>query len=176
MLPMRFLHWLVHELTAVLIATLYFGTCFLLVMVLKKLMLEEYGIAFGDYVSVVLLALVTAKVVVVFDRVSFGRHLGLTEVALRTTIYTLAALVLLLIEHAASTRAEAGGFGAALTGAFQHPDAPRIWATLICVALAFAAYCGFAVLRRELGTTRLVAVFLDPPRPDAVAAGGGSGA
>lgn len=172
---MRLLHWLMNELTSFLAAALYFGACFLVVVLLKKLMLEDYDIAFGNYLSVALLALVTAKVAVLLEGVSFGRRIGLIEVLLRTGVYSLAALVLLVIEHAASTRGEAGGFTAALVGAFHHPDAPRIWATMICIMLAFAAYSAFAVLRRELGTRRLASVFLSPPGPPAVAAGGGSG-
>lgn len=160
---MRLVHWLSHEIKAILLATIYFGSCFLVILVLKKLLLEEYRIEFSAYLSAVLLALVAAKVVVIFDRVSFGRHIGLSEVLIRTTTYSFAAFILLLIEHAVSTRHEAGGFTAALLGAFRHPEAPRIWATLICVGLAFAAYNAAAILRRELGAERLSAAYLQPP-------------
>ncbi len=160
---MRFFNWLYDEGRAIIFATVYFGSCFFVILALKRLLLEEYHIGFSAYFSAAVLALVAAKVAVVFDRVSFGSRIGLNEVLIRTTAYSFAAFILLLIEHAVSARHEAGGFAAALLGALRHPDAPRIWATLICVGLAFAAYNAAAVLRRELGAERLLAAYLRPP-------------
>lgn len=160
---MRFARWLRHEIRAVVAATLFFGACFFVIMLLKGLLLEQYHIESVNYFAALMLALVTAKVVVILDKVSFGRPVGLIEVLARTAAYTFAAFVLLVIEHAVSARHEAGGFVAALLDAFRHPDAPRIWATLICVALAFAAYNAFAVLHRELGAERVSAAYFKAP-------------
>lgn len=160
---MRFLHWLLHEIRALFFATVFFGIFFLAILFLKGLMLEEYDITFTGYASALLLALVTAKVVVVLGKVSFGRQIGIIEVLLRTVVYSFAAFVLMVAEHVLATRAEAGGLGPALRGAFQHADAPHIWATLICVSLAFAAYTAFTVLCREVGADRVAAAYLSPP-------------
>jgi hypothetical protein len=110
-----------------------------------------------------MLSLVTAKVVVLFERVKFGRLIGLVEVLLRSATYSLAAFLLLLLEHGLSERKEAGGFFAALSNAFHHPDMPVILATLSCVALAFLVWSTLAIMRRELGRERFVAVLLNPP-------------
>jgi hypothetical protein len=160
---MRFWHWLAHEIRAILTATLFFLTCFAVIVVLKELMLEQYGITAGVTTSVVMLSLVTAKVVVLFERVKCGRLIGLVEVLLRSATYSLAAFLLLLLEHGLSERKEAGGFFAALSNAFHHPDMPVILATLICVALAFLVWSTLAIMRRELGRERFVAVLLNPP-------------
>jgi hypothetical protein len=167
---MKVLHWLVHEIRAILTAMLFFLTCFAVVVVLKDLMLEQYDVTAATSVRVVMLALVTAKVVVLFERVSFGRRIGGIEVLLRTALYSLAAFLLLLLEHGVSERKEAGGFFAALGNAFQHPDMPVIWATLICVTLAFLVWTAFAVLRRTFGRDRIVAAYLAAPPPQAKAA------
>jgi hypothetical protein len=160
---MRFWHWLAHEVRAILTATLFFLTCFTVIVVLKELMLEQYGITAGVTMSVVMLSLVTAKVVVLFERVKFGRLIGLVEVLLRSATYSLAAFLLLLLEHGLSERKEAGGFFAALSNAFHHPDMPVIMGTLLCVALAFLVWSTLAIMRRELGRERFVAVLLNPP-------------
>jgi hypothetical protein len=160
---MRFWHWLAHEVRAILTATLFFLTCFAVIVILKELMLEQYGITAGVTMSVVMLSLVTAKVVVLFERVKFGRLIGLVEVLLRSATYSLAAFLLLLLEHGLSERKEAGGFFAALSNAFHHPDMPVIMGTLLCVALAFLVWSTLAIMRRELGRERFVTVLLNPP-------------
>jgi uncharacterized protein involved in response to NO len=143
---MRFRHWLAHEIKSILTAMLFFLTCFAVTVVLKDLMLEQYDITAGVSASVLMLSLVTAKVVVLFERVSFGRQTG-------------------YVEHGLSERKDAGGFFTAIAKAFQHPDMPIILATLICVTLAFVVWTTFAVLRRAIGRDRLVAAFMDPPAP-----------
>jgi hypothetical protein len=142
---------------------LFFLALFAVIVVLKDLMVEQYDITVGTSVKVVMLAFVTAKVVVLFERASFGRNIGLVEVLLRSAIYSFAAFLILLLEHGISERKEAGGFPAAVTSAFRHPDMPIIWATLICVTLSFLVWNALAVLRREVGRERLVEVFLRPP-------------
>lgn len=164
---MKFLHWLVHEIRAILAAMLFFLSCFAVVVVLKDLMLEQYDVTAATSVRVVMLALVTAKVVVLFERVSLGRQIGVVEVVMRTALYSLAAFLLLLLEHGISERKEAGGFLAALENAFQHPDMPIIWATLLCVTLAFFVWTAFAVLRRSFGRDRIMAAYLSAPSPKA---------
>lgn len=157
---MKALHWIRHELTAVLLATLYFGAVFLVIELLKYLVLKGYDIAFTGLSLALVLALVTAKVVVVLDRAPLGHRIGLVEVAVRTIAYTAAAFALMLLEKAISTREAAGGFVPALTEVLAHPEMPRIWATLICVGFAFAGYTAFAVLKREIGTAALSRTFI----------------
>lgn len=159
---MRVWHWLLHETRAILTAMLFFLACFAVIVVLKDLMLDQYDITVGTSASVLMLSLVTAKIVVLFERMSFGSQIGLVEVLMRSATYSLAAFLLLLLEHGLSERKEAGGFLAALAQAFQHPDMPIIWGTLICVTLAFLVWTALAVLRREFGRERLLDAFLKP--------------
>lgn len=163
---MKILAWLRHELRSVLLATAYFAACFGVLMLLKRLMLQGYGIAFSGVTAALLLALVTGKVVVVLDRAPLRHRIGLVEVAMRTVLYTLVALGLLVLEEAISSRAEAGGVLPALAAILGDPEMPRVWATAICVGLAFAGYTAFSVIRREVGTERLAAAFLGRPHPD----------
>jgi len=157
---MKLLAWLRHELTTVLLATLYFAACFLVAELLKYLVLEDYGIAFSGLSVALVLSLVTAKVVVLLDRAPLGHRIGLLEVALRTAVYSATAFCIMLLEKAITTREAAGGFMPALAGILDHPEMPRIWATLICVGFAFAGYTAFMVLRREIGTAALSRSFL----------------
>lgn len=167
---MAVLRWLREEFRTVLLAALYFAAFFFIVLLLKQLLLEGYGIAFTGLSTALLLALVTAKVVVVLDKAPLRHRVGVIEVVVRAALYTAASLALLLVEKAFSSRQAAGGFVEALRHVFEHPDMPEIWATVLCLALAFVGYVAFAVARRELGAAALAAAFLGTPGPRRAAA------
>lgn len=157
-------HRLAHEARSILVVTAYFGACFVVIMLLKQLWLADYGIRFDGLATALLGALVTAKVVVLLDALPFQRRLrrlpGIAEVALRTLAYTAAVLVVLLLERAFESRAEAGGFAAALARILDHSDLPRIWATAIAVGLSFLAFTSFALIARTFGAKETARVFL----------------
>lgn len=161
---MRFLHWLADEAKAVAAVTLYFAACFVVIMLLKQLWLAEYGIELRGIPTALLAAVITAKVVIVLDHSALTARLrawpGLVEVIAKSAVYTLAVLVVMLLEKAFDARTEQGGFPAALASIFHHPDMPKVWATAIAVGLSFLGYTAFAVVRRAVGAERLRAMFL----------------
>jgi hypothetical protein len=163
---MKALRWLLGEVKTLIAVTLYFGACFVAIMLLKSLMLAQYGIAFNGLATAAIAALVTAKIVIVLQNVPFTRwargYPAIVDVAVRTVVYTFATLLLLVVEHAFETRAEHGGFGPAFEAMVAQRDIHRIVATTLCVGLAFAAYNAFGVLKREVGPERLRTIFLGP--------------
>lgn len=160
---MKLLHWLVEEIKTVIAVTIYFAICFVLIMILKQLLLTQYGIAFHGITTAFIIALVTAKVVVVLRKVPLSRiydgQPGIVDVVARTLLYTVATLFALLLEHAFETRSEYGGFLKAVPQVFEHRDVSRVWATTICVALAFAAYNTFGVIFETLGPKEVRRIF-----------------
>jgi hypothetical protein len=166
---MKILHWLVEELKTMLAATVYFATCFTLIMVLKQLLLAQYGIEFRGITTAIVVALVTAKVVIVLQKVPLSRWFegqpAAVDVVVRTLLYTVATMVALLLEKAFESRAEHGGFVAAVAAVFEHRDVAQVWATTLCVGLAFMAYNTFAVLRREVGTRQLWRIYFGRAAP-----------
>ena len=161
---MKALHWLVEEGKAVAIVTLYFAACFVVIMLLKQLWLADYGIEFSGIAAALVAALVTAKVVIILDNVPLRRWLhgtpGVVEVVVRSAVYTLAVLAVMLLEKAFETRTEQGSFLAALANVFSYPDMPKIWATSIAVGLAFLAYNVFETIRRAIGDRRMFELLL----------------
>lgn len=164
-------HKLKHEIIAVALTTLYFAVCFGLLIVLKTLVLEEYHVAFWNLSFALLGALIVAKVVLIFEHVPLGKWLehqpAIMDVVVRSTIYALAALVLLVLEKAFEARHEAGGFGASLQTILHHRDMPHVWANTLCVAVALAGFNALAIIRRHLGELgggrSLTKLFLKPP-------------
>lgn len=166
---MKFFHWLAEELRTMLAATLYFAACFITIMILKQLLLAQYGIEFRGITTAIVIALVTAKVLIVMQKVPLSRWFlnrpPVYELIARTALYTFATMLALLLEKAFEARAEHGGFVAAVGEVFQHRDIAQVWATIICVGLAFLAYNAYGILHRELGGTRLRHIFFAGPAP-----------
>lgn len=159
------------ELKAVILVTLFFVGWLGVFMALKVLILEDYHIQFGGFSKVLIGALILAKVVLILEHVSLGAWLRtqpvLVDVVLRTLLYAVGTLVVMLLEKAFESRHEQGGLGPALMKVFQHPDLPHIYANAICVSGALLFYNLLSSLNRHLGTGGLARVFLSSPRQDA---------
>lgn len=169
---MSFATKLREEIRSVLIATLYFGSWILALMVIKWLVLAEYAIAFSGWSMALVGALVLAKVVLVLEHVSLGdwvrRQPAWVGVVLRTAFYTLGVALVLIMEKGFEGRHEAGGFGPAVQHLFQRADIYHVWANVICIAGALLGYNGIMVVRRHLGNRELFRIFLAtlPDEPD----------
>jgi hypothetical protein len=106
--------WLLHEIKVVWLFTVYFGLCFALLMLLKRLVLSQYEIGFRGLGLAVLAALLVAKVLAVLEKVPLGqwvrRRPAAIDVVVRTVLYTLGVFLVLVIEKGFKGRDEAGGF------------------------------------------------------------------
>ena len=155
------------EIEEVALTTLYFAVWLGVLVLLKRLILEDYQIEFRGLSLALVGALIIAKVVLVLEHVPLGpwvrRHAALFEVLLRTLLYTLGVAAVLLLEKAFEARHDEGGFGAALGRVLQHRDIAHVWANTICVGSALLVFNAVSVLRHHLGEGRLVALFLAPP-------------
>jgi hypothetical protein len=155
-----------HELEAVAMATLYFAVWLGVLVALKALILAEYGIEFGGLSLALFGALALAKVVLVLERVPLGTWVrgrpAWVDVVLRTGLYGLGVLVVLLLEKALEGRHEHGGFGPSLIAVFQHAEVHHVWANTICLSGALLGYNVLSVLRRHLGERGLIRLFQAP--------------
>jgi hypothetical protein len=175
---MGFRQRLKKEIRAVVLATLYFATWIGVLMVLKVLILEEYYIEFHEWSLVLVGALVLAKVVLVLEHVPLGAWVrtrpAWVDVILRTALYALGVLVVLLLEKAFEGRHEHGGFGPSLIALFQHADVHHVLANTICLTGALLGYNALSVVRRHLGEGGLIRLFLSPVPEGSVAEQSGS--
>jgi hypothetical protein len=159
-------HKLIDELKVVAATTLYFAAWIGVLMVLKTLVLEEYRIEFRGFSAVLIGALILAKVVLVLEHVSLGAWTrtqpAWVDVVLRTGLYSLGVVVVLLLEKAFEGRHEPGGFSQALMAVFQHIDIYHVWANALTVSGALLVYNCVSVLQRHLGGGSLMKLFLRP--------------
>jgi len=149
-----------HELEEVGLVTVYFLFCFCIVLTLKKLFLAEYQIEFYAVSVVVVGALVAAKVVVILGHTRLGASFAAAQrpglaAIYKTLIYGAVTFVLIGGEKVFHAYRGSRALGPALVEVWEHRDRNVIFAKVICVILAFAAYHLFEVTDRRLGSGTL---------------------
>jgi hypothetical protein len=172
---MSFREKLREELVAVALTTFYFALWLGYLMALKVLVLSEYRVEFHDWSLALVGALVLAKVVLVLEHVSLGEWTrgrpAAVEVLLRTGLYALGVLVVLILERAFEGRHEHGGLGASVRALFEDAEIHHVWASAICLAGALLVYNVQSVVGRHLGG-RSVRQLLSSPLPSPASAAG----
>jgi hypothetical protein len=152
----RIFAWVKHEAKEVGLITLYFLFCFSVALLLKKLFLADYNIKVSVLSTLIIAALVVAKVVAVLDQTQagtrFDQTLPLGVVALyKTLVYMVATLVVLFLETAIDVYRETHSLRASVLEIWAHRDWNLFLAKVLCGGLAFAAYHLYAGLDRRLG-------------------------
>ena len=157
---------MLEELKAIGITALYFGCCIAALLLLKSLILAEYEIEFNKCSSVVIGALVLSKVVLILEHVSLGAWVralpAWVDVVLRTAMYSLGVVVVLLLEKGFEARDEYGGFVAALQQLSQQTDIDHVWANTLCISGALLGYNILSVFTRYLGPGGLIKMLMSP--------------
>jgi hypothetical protein len=155
-----------NEIRAVALAALYFGTWIGVLIIVKELVLAEYGIEFRGLSLAQVGALVLAKVVLVLEHVPLRAWIrtrpAWIDVIVRTVLYALGVLVVLLLEKAFEARHEHGGFVPSLMAVLQHAEIHHVWVNTICLSGALLVYNVLSVVRRHLGEGGLIRLFMSP--------------
>ena len=109
-------------------------------------------------------ALILAKVVLILEKVPLPTRNwpALGEVLLRTFVFGIGVVAVLLVEKGFETRHEAGGFLPAMAKVFDHPEIHHVWINTIVVTLSLLVFNLIHVLRRNLGNRGLLRLFLTP--------------
>ena len=163
---MSFQQKLKEEAKAIMITALYFGCWVAAMMLLKSLVLAEYKIAFSGWSVAVVGVLILSKVVLLLEHVSLGAWVNArpawVETVLRTAMYSLGLVVVLVIEKGFEGRHDYGGFFPTLRHLFQQTDVHHVWANTLCLSGALLVYNGLSVVQRHLGKGGLIRVFMSP--------------
>ncbi|MGE5161732.1 MAG: hypothetical protein ACM3O5_09510 [Betaproteobacteria bacterium] len=154
------------ELRAVGLYTLFFAAWFSVFVLLKVLILAEYEIRSSGVTAGLVGALILAKVVLLLEHVPLGawvqRRPAWVDVAVRTLLYGIGVLLVLLLEKAFELRHEAGGLLPSLARLLEHEDVPHVIANAICVTGALLVFNGMSVVRGGLGPGGLARLFTAP--------------
>lgn len=164
---MSFGQKLVNELKELAEASLYFGTWLGVFVILKKLILDQYQIEFDGLSAALVGTLVLAKVVLILEHVPLGKWTrerpAWIDVVLRTALYSVGVLVVLLLEKGFEGRHEHGGFLPSVVSLFGDADLSHVWANAISLSGALLGFNALSAVRSYLGEGGLTRVFLSPP-------------
>jgi hypothetical protein len=159
-----------NEIKSLTFATLYFAAWFAMLMVIKKLVLSEYRIEMSGFSYALIGALILAKVVLILEHVSLGgwaeSRSALLNVMLRTALYSIGVIIVVVLEKSFEGRHEHGGFVSSLANLWSSRDISHVYANTIAVVYALLGYNILFVVRRHLGEGGLRRVLLSPIPPD----------
>jgi hypothetical protein len=80
-------------------------------------------------------------------------------------LYGFGVVVALLIEKAIEVRHEQGGILGALLGVLRHKDLPHVRSTALSISGALLVFNVLTVIRRHLGDSGLLKMFMAPLPP-----------
>jgi hypothetical protein len=157
------------EIEALLPPTIFFFVALHLVAFVRVLMLKGSGIALGTSVSVTVAALVLGKAVLIADLLPFinrypDRPLAY-NVAWKTTIYFLIALLVHYLEHLVEFWRQAGGFIEGNQKLLAQIVWPHFWAIQIFLLVLILMYCTMREFVRVMGADKVRQIFFGPLEP-----------
>lgn len=164
---MSIMEKLKEEIRSLALLTLYFGVWIGSLMLLKTLILDEYQIEFHGLSAALLGVLILAKVVLVLEHVSFPgswvqKQPALVDVILRTILYTIGVLLVMLIEKSFEGMHAHNGFFPSMLSVFATAEGYKDMANVICITGALLFYNVFSTLKRVFGAGSLMQAFLKP--------------
>jgi hypothetical protein len=148
------------EFLALIPPTLFFLFTLTLVAVIRALMLSGTGIQGSSAVQIAVAALILGKAVLI--------HPLAYNIAWKTAIYTVVAMLIHYLERLFDFWKEAGGFVATNEKLLATMVWPHFWAIQILLVVLILCYCALHELARVLGPGRMRAMFFGPSPPAAV--------
>jgi hypothetical protein len=155
------------EFLAMIPPTIFFFFTLGQVAVVRMLMTKGTGLQVSTPIQVALAALILGKAVLISDMLPiinrFPRKPLAYNVAWKTVIYVLAALVIHYVERLVDFWKEAGGFVAANEKLLAEIVWPHFWAIQIILLVLIFGYCVMHELARVIGANRLREMFYGKP-------------
>jgi hypothetical protein len=158
---------LTEEFTAVLPPTIFFFVMLHLVALIRFLLLKGTGITLNTSWQVTVAALILGKAVLVADHLPFINRYPdkplVYNVAWKTTIYVLVAMLVHYVEHLIDFWRKAGGFIAGNQKLFAEIVWPHFWAIQILLVVLILMYCTMHELVRVIGRDKVLEIFFGTP-------------
>ena len=155
------------EIKALLPPTIFFLVALHLVALIRVLMLKGTGIAVSTPLQVTLAALILGKAVLVADLLPFINRYPdkplIYNVAWKTTIYVLVAMLVHYLERLADFWKEAGSLVAGNQKLLAEIVWPHFWAIQILLVVLILMYCTMHELVRVIGRDKVLEIFFGTP-------------
>jgi len=154
------------EIEQLLPPTIFFFVALHLIAIVRVLMLQGTGIALETSFSVTVAALVLGKSVLIADLLPFIKRYPekplVYNIAWRTAIYVLIAMLVHYLEHLVDFWREAGGLVAGNQKLLAEIVWPHFWAIQIFLAVLILMYCTMREFIRVIGADQVRRMFFGP--------------
>ena len=154
------------EFLALLPPTIYFFVALHIIALMRLLMVKATGITPLTSASVLVASLVLGKSVLLADMLPainrFPDKPLIYNVAWKTLIYTVVALIIHYLEHLYDYARVAGGIVAGNEKMLATIIWPHFWAVQILLVVLIVLYCVMHELVRQIGRDRFVRMFFGP--------------
>lgn len=164
---MRFFKWLIKESEEIFPVTLFFFVGFGLILLIVKLVLQDYSVQVGVLSRVMLLSLIAGKVVLILENVRLDERFpnlprsGL--IAIKTVFCGSGAVIAGIVEKVIEHWRSSGGLREAMREAWLNSSGSRFSAMVLSATLLFATYFTFVELDRALGKGEICALLFKRP-------------
>jgi hypothetical protein len=152
------------EFLTVIPPTIFFFIAFNLLVITKSLILYEHGILFAGFANATIGALLVGKVVLAVDKFSFVNKFPdkplIYNVAWKTTIYMLSAILVRYIEHLIPLLSKSGTFVEANLALWDKIVWPHFCVIHLWLSVLFLVFCAIRELARAIGREEFVRLFL----------------
>jgi hypothetical protein len=154
------------EIGALLPPAIFFFITLHLVAFVRVLMLKGTGIALSTSASVTVGALILGKAVLIADLLPFINRYPdkplVYNVAWKTTVYVLVAMLVHYLERLVDFWREAGGFIAGNQKLLAEIVWPHYWAIQLLLVVLILIYCTMHELIRVIGGDKVRQIFFGP--------------
>jgi len=155
------------EIVKLIPPTVFFFVALHLIALIRSLMLQGAGIPLATSASITIAALVLGKSVLIADALPMinrypGKPLAY-NVAWKTAIYFLVAMVIHYLEHLYEFSKEAGGLVAGNRKLLSEIIWPHFWGIQIVILMIIFMYCTIRELVREVGRDKAWELFFGSP-------------
>jgi hypothetical protein len=155
------------EVRELLPPTIFFFIAFHILALFRALILRQYGIQMSTVAGATVAALVVGKVVLFADALPFVNRFPekplMYNVAWKTVIYIVAALIVHYLEHLIPVWWRMGDLAAANRQLGQEIVWPHFWAIQLWLLVLFFLYCAIRELVRAVGPREVRRMFFGGP-------------
>ena len=156
------------EIAALIPPTVFFFVALHVVALVRVLMVKGTGLPVASSAQIAVGALILGKAVLIADLLPVVNRYPdkplVYNVAWKTAIYFLIALVLHYLERLVDYLREAGGLAAANEKMLAEVVWPHFWAIQIVLVVLIFNYCVMHELVRVIGARKVGEMFFGPPR------------
>ncbi len=157
-------HRLKHEFHEVLPPTIFFLISFHIVVLDRRLMLQQYGLPASSIFGATVAALLIFKVVLITDKFPFVNRFPdkplICNVVWKTAIYLAASLLVHYLEHLVPVWWRIADLGAANRHVLNEIVWPHFWAVQLWLVVLIFVYSALRELVRAIGRDKVIEMFL----------------